>query len=84
MADKTQVGGTHYLDLDIQPWDADQAWSTPDQFQGFLLLTAINYLARFNSTAPGKGGLLDVQKAIHTLQKLEQVMIERSSSEAAK
>ena len=65
-----QVGGDHYLMMKVQPWDALQAWLTPNQFEGFLLGTAMVYLARFNAVAPGKGGVQDVEKAIHTLEQL--------------
>lgn len=65
-----QVGGDHYLMMKVQPWDALKAWLTPNQFEGFLLGTAMVYLARFNAVAPGKGGVQDVEKAIHTLEQL--------------
>ena len=73
-ADRSQVGGTHYADLAIQPWQAIEAWGGRDAFAAFLWATAIAYLARFHADAPGKGGLQDVQKAIHTLTKLEEVL----------
>lgn len=68
-----QVGGTHYRDLTVQPWDALESWLTPEQFTGFLLGNAMKYLARFNARAPGKGGLPDLQKAVHYLQKAIEV-----------
>jgi hypothetical protein len=71
-ADKTQVGGTHYTDMAVQPWDAMRAWMTPDQFCGYLLGTAVAYLARVNVTAPGKGGIDDIEKARHVLAKLAE------------
>lgn len=69
-AHSRQVGGDHYLTQGIQPWDALQAWLTPEQLTGFMLGNAIKYLARFNARAPGKGGLPDLQKAEHYLQRL--------------
>ncbi len=30
---ETQVGGTHCKDMPIQPWDAMQAWLTPEEFR---------------------------------------------------
>ena len=66
-------GGTHYRDMGVQPWQALEAWLTPEQFKGFLLGTATAYLARFNASAPGKGGVLDIRKARHTLAKLVEV-----------
>lgn len=66
----SQVGGDHYLMLPIQPWDAMRAWQTPEQFVGFLHGNCIKYLARFNATGAGKGGLNDLRKAAHYLAAL--------------
>ena len=74
VADAKQVGGTHYVAMKIQPWDALQAWLTPDQFKGYLLGTAQAYFARFNADAEGKGGIMDVKKGIHCLEKLVEVL----------
>lgn len=65
-----QEGGDHYLNLRIQPWDAMESWLTGEQFSGFLLGSAIKYLARYNADAPGKGGLADLKKAQHYLDRL--------------
>lgn len=65
-----QVGGDHYCNMGVQPWDAMQVWLTPEQFSGFLLGNTIKYLARLNTKAPGKGGLPDLRKAMHYLEKL--------------
>lgn len=65
-----QEGGNHYLNMGIQPWDAMRAWLSPEQFAGFLLGNCIKYLARFNAKATGKGGLPDLLKARHYLEKL--------------
>lgn len=65
-----QEGGDHYLNLGIQPWDAMRAWLSPEQFVGYLLGNCIKYLARFNAKATGKGGLPDLLKARHYLEKL--------------
>lgn len=74
-SDIKQVGGNHYARKTIQPWDAAQAWMTPEQFEGYLLGTAIAYLGRYNDTdVVGKGGITDVKKAIHVLEKLTEVI----------
>ena len=65
-----QEGGDHYLNMGIQPWDAMRAWMSPEQFTGYLLGSAINYAARFNAKAAGKGGLPDLLKARHCLDQL--------------
>lgn len=62
----TQIGGNHYCSKAIQPWDAMEAWMTPEQFRGFLRGNAIKYLARCDD----KGGMEDVKKARHYLDKM--------------
>ena len=69
-ASDRQVGGDHYKSMAIQPWDALAAWLTPEQFKGFLLGSAIVYLARVNALAAGKGGRKDLKKARHVIDKL--------------
>lgn len=64
-----QLGGTHYTDKDVQPWEAMQAWMTEEQFKGFLIGNVIKYIARFQD----KGGELDLQKCKHYLDKLLEV-----------
>lgn len=62
-----QVGGSHYRDMDIQPWDAMRAWMTPAEFRGFLRGNAIKYLARCDK----KGAPVeDLRKARHYIDKL--------------
>ena len=75
-----QVGGTHYTDMAIQPWDALRVWLRQgppmDPFCAHLRATAIKYLARY----PQKGGIEDVKKARHCLDTL----IAEMESEATK
>ena len=74
-ANATQIGGNHYASKAVQPWDAMQAWLSREAFEGFLLGSAIAYLARVNTEGVnGKGGLLDVQKARHYCDKLIEVL----------
>ena len=73
-ASETQIGGNHYKALDVEPYEALRAWLTPEQYVGYQLGTAIVYLARFNAAGFGKGGLVDVQKARHTLEFLEEFL----------
>ena len=68
-ANQTQVGGTHYTSKSVQPWEAMEAWMTPEQFAGFLRGNAIKYLARCDD----KGGVEDLKKARHYLAKLIEV-----------
>jgi len=68
-ANQQQVGGSHYKSMPIQPWEAMQAWMTPDEFKGFLKGNAIKYLARCDA----KGGIDDIKKAKHYIDKLIEV-----------
>ena len=65
-----QIGGDHYVRHAIQPWDAMREWMTPAEFQGFLRGNAIKYIARCTD----KGGVEDIEKAVHYLQQLAQEM----------
>lgn len=65
-----QVGGDHYKNLGIEPWDAMECWLTAEEFRGFLKGNAIKYLSRSNV----KGGPTDVAKAQHYLQKLLELV----------
>ena len=67
---RTQIGGDHYVKHAIQPWDAMKAWMTPEQFKGFLRGNALKYIARCED----KGGVQDIEKAIHYLQRLAEEM----------
>ena len=63
-----QVGGDHYKKMDIQPWEVMRTWLTREQFKGYMVGTALAYLARVNSQGKGKGGDTDIAKALHTLE----------------
>lgn len=66
-ANEIQVGGSHYKDLAVEPWEALEAWLSPEEFRGYMLGNALVYLAR----AGKKGAFLtDIKKAHHTLAKL--------------
>lgn len=54
----------------IEPWDAMRAWMSDAEFRGFLRGNVIKYLARY----PHKGGVEDLRKARHYLDKLIEVM----------
>lgn len=72
-----QEGGDHYRTMEVQPWDALQSWMTKEQFHGYLLGTAVSYLARFNVGVAGKGGVGDVKKARHVLEELEECLTKK-------
>lgn len=60
-ANDTQVGGTHYKDQKIEPWDYIAANNI-----GYLEGNAIKYLTRWKA----KDGLKDLNKAKHYIEKL--------------
>ncbi len=60
-----QYGGDHYKKYgDLQPWDVITRWKL-----GYLDGTALKYIARWKD----KGGVEDLKKAIHFLQKTIEV-----------
>lgn len=69
-ANATQVGGNHYASKAVQPWDAMQAWMSREEFAGYLRGNVLKYMARCND----KGGIEDVQKARHYIDKLIEVL----------
>lgn len=64
--DIRQVGGDHYKRHTLQPWDAMREWMPAAEFRGFLWGNVIKYVARWMH----KGGLEDLEKARHYLDKL--------------
>lgn len=69
-ADSRQVGGSHYRDMQMQPWDVMQAVLTPEEFRGFLKGNVIKYAMRQGK----KEGTDDAGKAQHYAQKLAEVL----------
>ena len=65
-ANDHQVGGEHYRNKSIQPWDFMEAVLTEEMFEGYLRGNVIKYIARY----PDKGGRGDLKKCQHYLDKL--------------
>jgi hypothetical protein len=64
-ANEKQVAGNHYKKYgDLQPWDVITEWGL-----GYLDGTALKYIARWRD----KGGIDDIRKAIHFLEKFIEV-----------
>ena len=70
-ADQTQVGGSHYKDMPIQPWNVMQSVLTPAEFKGFLKGNIIKYAMRSGKKI---GASDDSEKAKHYAQKLAEVV----------
>ena len=68
-ADSRQVGGSHYKDMPMQPWDVMRAVLTPEEFRGYLKGNVIKYAMR----AGRKEGSDDAGKAQHYAQKLAEI-----------
>lgn len=66
-----QHGGRHYKGLAIEPWDYIIA-----NHIGFLEGNAIKYLTRWRD----KGGIDDLRKAQHYVQKLIEIEIDKGAS----
>jgi len=70
-ANDIQIGGEHYKQFKgHEPWDVITAWDL-----GYLEGTALKYISRWKH----KGGVEDLKKAIHFLQKKIEVMENEST-----
>lgn len=70
LADQVQVGGTHYKDMGMQPWEVMESVLTREEFIGFLKGNIIKYSMR----AGKKPNSDDTEKAKHYKQKLTEVL----------
>jgi hypothetical protein len=70
-ADDTQVGGTHYKDMPIQPWEVMECVLSEQEFIGFLKGNIIKYSMRAGHKGDAK---LDLEKAKHYRQKLQEIL----------
>ena len=68
-ANEEQVGGRHYIDKAIQPWDF-----IVQNNLGYLEGCIVKYVSRYKE----KGGVEDLVKASHYLDKLIEVIRERN------
>ena len=70
-ANDKQVGGSHYKDKGVQPWDVvDDCFSHAEGI-GFYKGNALKYIMRAGSKGPARE---DYEKAIHYLEKLLEVL----------
>lgn len=73
-ANETQVGGTHYKSKVIQPWDF-----IASNEMGYLEGNVVKYVTRWKD----KGGLVDLDKALHYLKKLIEVETDKAIEKEA-
>lgn len=68
-ANDLQIGGQHYKEMGVQPWDVMEAVLTHEEFVGFLRGNVIKYSMR----AGRKDGSDDAGKAKHYMMKLAEI-----------
>lgn len=69
-ANAHQVGGTHYTDMAVQPWDVMPSILTRAEFIGFLKASIIKYAMRQGKKADSD----DAAKCKHYMDKLAEVL----------
>lgn len=67
-ANELQIGGQHYKEMGMQPWDVMEAVLTHEEFIGFLKGNIIKYSMR-----QGKKDSDDAGKAKHYRMKLAEI-----------
>ena len=73
-ASTRQVGGDHYVEMGVQPWDVVDTWPR-DQRIGYYRGGALKYLMRMGSKDESP---IEVAKGQHYIQKLLEVLQEQS------
>lgn len=68
-ANDLQIGGQHYKEMGVQPWDVMEAVLTREEFIGFLKGNIIKYSMR-----QGKKDSDDANKAKHYMMKLNEML----------
>lgn len=68
--DNMQVGGDHYKQMGIQPWEVMESVLTREEFIGFLKGNVIKYIMRAGKK---EGANDDAEKARHYRNKLHVV-----------
>lgn len=66
MSNQKQIGGNHYTAKAIQPWEVIERNN-----MGFFDGNALKYIMRFKD----KGGVEDLRKAAHYIEKLIQMEV---------
>ena len=69
-ANDTQVGGSHYKEMRVEPWDIIDSWSL-EQAIGFYRGNAIKYMMRMGTKDER---VQELKKARHYLDKLIEIL----------
>lgn len=67
-ANDLQIGGQHYKEMGVQPWDVMESVLSHEEFVGFLKGNIIKYSMR-----AGRKDSDDAGKARHYMMKLSEV-----------
>ncbi len=77
-ADDMQIGGNHYLEMGVEPWNVIDTWPV-EQRIGFYRGNALKYVMRMGSKDEN---VKEIRKASHYLAKLCEVLEERDARKA--
>lgn len=69
-AKNTQIAGTHYKDMDIEPWDVIDTWPIEQQV-GYHRGNLLKYTMRMGRK---DNDIQEIEKARHYAQKLKEVL----------
>ena len=72
-ANDRQVGGTHYKDMGVEPWDVVDTWPL-EQRIGYYRGGALKYVMRMGTKDEN---LQEIKKGWHYMQKLIEVLEEQ-------
>jgi hypothetical protein len=75
-ASTKQVGGTHYKEMGIEPWDVVDTWPIEQQI-GAYRHGALKYVMRMGSK---DASVQEIGKGIHYLEKLLEVLKKHAGS----
>lgn len=76
-ANQTQIGGDHYKNMGVEPWDVVDTWPI-EQRIGAYRHGALKYLMRMGSKDEN---LQEIKKCGHYIEKLIEVLEERDGNE---
>jgi hypothetical protein len=76
-ANDSQVGGDHYTNMAVEPWDVIATWPLQQQI-GFYRGNACKYVLRMGSK---DSPLQEARKAAHYMEKLIEVLEEDDDEE---
>lgn len=65
-----QIGGTHYKEMDVQPWDVVDTWPRNQQI-GYYRGGALKYIMRMGSKDVS---LTEIEKGMHYFEKLIETL----------